>query len=145
MSLNSRFSYPYFPSAGIGERHLASSTLKCIFLLTGFVCVCVYLCVEHVCASVCVVYVVCIVYVDVCCMSVCPCTWRPEIIVTYPHHYLPCVWLCFKFYFFCNMHMCVLPACMSIHHVCAWCLWKPEGVTHSGTRVTNGRALPCGC
>ena len=24
------------------------------------------------------------------------------------------------------MCLCVLPACMYVHHVCSWCLWRPE-------------------
>lgn len=28
------------------------------------------------------------------------------------------------------MYMSILPACMSVHRLSAWCLWKPEVVSH---------------
>jgi hypothetical protein len=35
---------------------------------------------------------------------------------------------------------------MSVHHLHAWCLQRPEeGVVSSGTGVIDGRELPCGC
>lgn len=40
-------------------------------------------------------------------------------------------------------HMGVLPICMSVHHVCAWCPRK--GVGSPGTGVSNGCELPGGC
>lgn len=40
------------------------------------------------------------------------------------------------------MHMGILIACMSVHHVqavCTWYLWKPdEGIESLGTRVRDG-------
>lgn len=40
------------------------------------------------------------------------------------------------------MHMGILMACMSVHHVqavCIWYLWKPEeGIESLGTRVRDG-------
>lgn len=37
-----------------------------------------------------------------------------------------------------------LPTCMSVPHVCVWCLWRPEGgVNSSGIEVTDGWEPPC--
>jgi E3 ubiquitin-protein ligase NEDD4 len=42
--------------------------------------------------------------------------------------------------------MSVLPACMSVHHMHTWCLWRPEeGVGSPGIGVTDSCELPCGC
>ena len=42
--------------------------------------------------------------------------------------------------------MGVLFACLSMYHVCAWCLWWPEeGIGSPGTGVTDSCELPCGC
>ena len=32
----------------------------------------------------------------------------------------------FKVFFLCVFLFYVLPACMSVYHVCAWCLWRSE-------------------
>ena len=41
------------------------------------------------------------------------------------------------------MSVVVLLAGMSVYHVCAWCLWRPEeGV---GTKVTDSCKQACGC
>ena len=43
------------------------------------------------------------------------------------------------------MCMNVFPACMYVHHGCAWCLQRPEeGVRLPGTEVTDGCELPHG-
>lgn len=40
----------------------------------------------------------------------------------------------------------VLPACMSRHHMQAWCLKRPEDDTESPvTELTGAFDLPCGC
>lgn len=42
--------------------------------------------------------------------------------------------------------MNVLPACISLHHVCGWYLWRPEeSVRSSGKGVTEGYESLCGC
>lgn len=39
----------------------------------------------------------------------------------------------------------VLHACMSVHHICAWCCQRPEeGVRSRGTGVTNSCELTRG-
>ena len=44
------------------------------------------------------------------------------------------------------MHGSVLPACMYVCLMHAWCLRKPEkGIGFPGTGVTDGREPPCGC
>jgi hypothetical protein len=41
------------------------------------------------------------------------------------------------------MCMDALPACMSVYHICAWCLRKPEGgIELAGI---NSCDLLCGC
>ena len=42
--------------------------------------------------------------------------------------------------------MSVLPGCLSMHHLCARCSWRPEeGVRSPRSGVTNGCEAPCGC
>ena len=42
--------------------------------------------------------------------------------------------------------VCVLSTCMSVHHVCAWCLKKPEDdVRTHGTGVTDSCEPPDVC
>lgn len=42
--------------------------------------------------------------------------------------------------------MYVLPACMSVDHMHAWCLQKPlEGIESSGTGITDVCEPPCRC
>ena len=42
--------------------------------------------------------------------------------------------------------MGVLPACMSVHHMCVWCACKLEqGVRVPGTRIADNWELPGGC
>ena len=42
------------------------------------------------------------------------------------------------------MSMGVLVACMTVHLVHAWCLWKPDEVIEpSRTEVTDGHESPC--
>ena len=44
------------------------------------------------------------------------------------------------------MYMSILPACMSVHHVCAWCLWRSEDdVGSSGAGDTSVCEVPCEC
>lgn len=44
------------------------------------------------------------------------------------------------------MCMGIFPACVSVHYLCARCLWRPEeGLGFSGTAVTDGCKPPCGC
>ena len=44
------------------------------------------------------------------------------------------------------MYMSVLSGCMYVHHMCAWCLRRPEeGVGSPGTGAMDGCELPCGC
>lgn len=46
-------------------------------------------------------------------------------------------------YFIC---MSVLPSCMYVHHMCAWCPWSlEEGVWSPGTVVKNDCESPCRC
>lgn len=34
------------------------------------------------------------------------------------------------------MYMSVLPACLNVHHMCVWCLWRPEeGLDHLGLEL----------
>lgn len=43
------------------------------------------------------------------------------------------------------MCMSDLLACMFVHHVCAWCSWKPEeNVRYPATGKIDGYELPCG-
>lgn len=47
------------------------------------------------------------------------------------------------FYFICVI---VLPVCMSVCHMYAWCSWSSEDGTRSpGTKVIDGYKSPCGC
>lgn len=51
----------------------------------------------------------------------------------------------YLFYFMC---MDVWPACYAcVHHLCAWCMWRPEeGIGAPGTGVTGAACKPpCGC
>ena len=49
----------------------------------------------------------------------------------------------FLFYFMC---MNVLPACLSVHHMSAWCPGKPEeGIRFPRTGVTDGCKTPSVC
>lgn len=42
--------------------------------------------------------------------------------------------------------LCILPTCMSVRHVCAWCLSRPEvGIESSGTGVRGSCEPPWGC
>ena len=42
--------------------------------------------------------------------------------------------------------MSILPACMCMHHVHAWCLQRPgQGVRSPGTGVMEGCKKQCGC
>ena len=42
--------------------------------------------------------------------------------------------------------MAVLPSCISVHHLCAWCPWKSKlGIRSPGTGVADGCEPPCGC
>lgn len=51
-------------------------------------------------------------------------------------------WKCLFLY----VYLFVLPVCMSVHHVCAWCLQRPgEGIRSSGTGFTDGCGSPCRC
>lgn len=46
-----------------------------------------------------------------------------------------------------SFFMCtsILPASMSVSHVCVWCQQRSEGgITSSGAAVTDGREQPCG-
>jgi hypothetical protein len=44
------------------------------------------------------------------------------------------------------MCMGVLPACVPVCYVYAWCQWRPEeGASCLGTGVTDGGDLPRGC
>jgi hypothetical protein len=44
------------------------------------------------------------------------------------------------------LFMGVLPACMSVYHVHAWCpQWLEEGIGSPGTRITDDFELLCGC
>ena len=44
------------------------------------------------------------------------------------------------------MCMNVLLACLSVYHMHAWSLQKPEeGIRTPGTGVTDGCETPCGC
>jgi hypothetical protein len=46
------------------------------------------------------------------------------------------------FWFFLSVCMDVLPACISVHHLYAWCPQKPEeGIIFPGTEVTGGCEL----
>jgi hypothetical protein len=49
----------------------------------------------------------------------------------------------------CQIVFCLkgcLPACISVHHMCAWCLRRSgEDMISSVTGVTNDCELPCGC
>lgn len=39
----------------------------------------------------------------------------------------------------------VSPAWMFMHHICAWCMLRPEeGIRYPRVRVTEGWELPCG-
>lgn len=44
-------------------------------------------------------------------------------------------------------YVCILPVCICVCHMCAWCLQKSEEVVgYPGTEVTiDGRELPCEC
>jgi hypothetical protein len=49
----------------------------------------------------------------------------------------------FTLYYFTSMG--ILPACMFVYSLCAWCLWRPEeGFRFPGTEVPDGKS-PCGC
>lgn len=51
----------------------------------------------------------------------------------------------FRFLEFCFMCISVLPACMSMHHVRAWCPQRSdEAIGSPGTGVTDGCELPRG-
>ena len=40
----------------------------------------------------------------------------------------------------------VYGCCMSVLHICAWSLWRPEdSLRSSGTEVTGNCEMPCGC
>lgn len=42
-------------------------------------------------------------------------------ILRFLYTYLMCL-----FFLICIPYMCVLPACMFVHHMCAWCPWRSE-------------------
>lgn len=44
------------------------------------------------------------------------------------------------------MYICMFPACVSMHYVCAWCLWKPEeSVRLPGSVAVGTREPPYAC
>lgn len=45
-----------------------------------------------------------------------------------------------QFIYFFYICMCVLPTRISLYHVHVCCLWRPEEVRSSGTRLTGGSA-----
>lgn len=44
------------------------------------------------------------------------------------------------------MWTAILPLCMFVHHIHAWCPWKlEESVRSPGTNLTDSCGCPCGC